>query len=317
MQKTLKNKFEITGIGLHSGKDVTAVVSPAPIDTGIQFKRCDINHCNFTRITPYNVSSTQLATTIECDNFQISTIEHFSAALYGMGIDNAYISVYGAEIPILDGSAKDIIDNILKVGIIEQNKPRKVLEVVKPVSINLDGKTVEIEPYDKFQVTFELDYDHPIIGKQIYTYNHSEEVFAQEIGLARTFGFKREVEALHSMGLAKGGSLDNAIVIGDEEGILNPGGLRVPSEFVRHKILDMFGDLALIGYKIKGKINAVKSGHQVNNVFARALLEATNSYIITDEVSNVEEKVSKKESSKVADKNLVGKSFITPSVNLA
>lgn len=318
MQKTLKKKFEITGIGLHSGKSFTAVVSPAPIDTGIQFKRSDVNHCSYTRITPYNVSSTQLATTIDCDNFKISTIEHFSAALYGMGIDNAYISVSGSEVPILDGSAKEIIDAILKVGIVEQNKPRKILEVTKPVSINLDGKTVEIEPYDNFEITFELDYEHPIIGKQIYTYNHREDNFAEEIGLARTFGFKREVEALHSMGLAKGGSLDNAIVIGDEEGILNPGGLRVSNEFVRHKILDMFGDLALIGYKLKGKINAVKSGHQVNNVFARSLLEATNSYVIVDEIQPVEEKVSKKVSSKVIEGKSIDKgAFIEPSINLA
>ncbi len=147
---------------------------------------------------------------------------------------------------------------------------------------------MEIEPYDGFQITFELDYPHPVIGRQIFTYDYNENTFHKEIGIARTFGFKREVEALWSMGLAKGGSLDNAIVIDDKEGVLNSEGLRAPNEFVRHKILDMFGDLSLIGYRLQGKIKASKSGHQVNNVFARTLLEATNSYVI-EEVQDKQE----------------------------
>lgn len=283
MQKTLAKPFSIEGVGLHSGKNFKAVVSPAPIDNGIRFKRADVKNCDFIRITPYNVSSTQLATTIDCDGLPISTIEHFSGAFYGMGLDNANVSVFGPEAPILDGSAKDIIENIVKSGIKEQNKVRKILKVTRPVSIGLDGKFVEIEPYDGFEITFSLDYPHPVIGKQSFTYNYSADSFHDEIGVARTFGFKREVEALWSMGLAKGGSLDNAIVIGDDEGVLNPEGLRAPNEFVRHKILDMFGDLALIGYRLQGRIKAVKSGHQVNNVFARALLESDNSYEIIEE----------------------------------
>lgn len=282
MQKTLAKAFTIKGIGLHSGKEFTAVVSPAPENTGIQFRRDDVRHCEYTRITPYNVSSTQLATTIDCGGLPISTIEHFAGAFYGLGLDNAYVSVSGTEVPILDGSAKEIMEHIEKAGLKEQKAPRKVLKVTRPVSIEYEGKTVEIEPYDSFQITFELDYPHPVIGRQVFTYDYDEKSFHKEIGIARTFGFKREVEALWSMGLAKGGSLANAIVIDDKEGVLNPEGLRAPDEFVRHKILDMFGDLSLIGYRLQGRIKASKSGHQVNNVFARTLLEATNSYVIED-----------------------------------
>ncbi len=286
MQKTVAKAFTINGIGLHSGKEFQAVISPAPCNTGIQFKRDDVRHCDYTRITPYNVSSTQLATTIDCGGLPISTIEHFSAAFYGQGIDNAFISVSGTEVPILDGSAKEVIENIEKAGILTQKEKRKVLKVTRPVSIEYEGKTVEIEPCDNFEITFELDYPHPVIGRQVFTYVYDENTFHKEIGIARTFGFKREVEALWSMGFAKGGSLDNAIVIDDKEGVLNKEGLRFPNEFVRHKILDMFGDLALIGYRLQGKIKASKSGHHVNNVFARTLLEATNSYVIEEETES-------------------------------
>ena len=296
MQKTIAKPFTIKGIGLHSGRDFQAVISPAPCNTGIQFRRDDVRHCDYTRITPYNVSSTQLATTIDCGGLPISTIEHFSAAFYGLGIDNAFISVSGTEVPILDGSAKEIIECIENAGYKEQNESRKVLKVTSPVSIEYEGKTVEIEPSNNFEITFELDYPHPVIGKQVFTYVYNENTFHREIGIARTFGFKREVEALWSMGLAKGGSLDNAIVIDDEKGVLNEEGLRFSNEFVRHKILDMFGDLALIGYRLQGKIKASKSGHHVNNVFAIALLEATNSYVIEEEKESKKIKNEKKES---------------------
>lgn len=307
MQKTIAKAFTINGVGLHSGKDFQAVISPAPVNTGIQFKRDDVRYCDYTRITPYNVSSTQLATTIDCGGLPISTIEHFSAAFYGQGIDNAYISVSGTEVPILDGSAKEIIENIEKVGVKVQDEKRKVLRVIRPVSIEYEGKTVEIEPSDNFQITFELDYPHPVIGNQVFTYTYDEKTFHKEIGIARTFGFKREVEALWAMGLAKGGSLDNAIVIDDKDGVLNKEGLRFQNEFVRHKILDMFGDLALIGYRLKGKIKASKSGHHVNNVFARTLLEATNSYVIEEE----------QEESSALEKNVSCSSFNNFSENIA
>lgn len=281
MQTTLVKPFNTQGIGLHSGKIFSLDVLPAPADTGIQFRRTDVQYCDFTRISPYNVSSTQLATTVDCGGLPISTIEHLVGSFYGLGVDNAYVEVSGPEVPILDGSAAPIVDIILKTGIKSLEKRRKILKVTRPVSVGLDGKTVDIIPNNGFTINFELDYAHPVVGRQVFRYVFNEESFSSEIACARTFGFRREVDALWSMGLAKGGSLETAVVI-DDDGVLNPGGLRVEREFVRHKILDMFGDLSLIGYRLQGEITAVKSGHQVNNIFARALLEASNSYEIVE-----------------------------------
>lgn len=281
MQTTLNKPFHIEGIGVHSGKVFAVDVLPAPADTGIQFRRTDVQYCEFTRITPYNVSSTQLATTVDCAGLPISTIEHLVGSFYGLGIDNAFVEVSGPEVPILDGSAAPIVDLIIEAGVKALDKPRKILKVTRPVSVGLDGKTVEIVPSNGFSINFELDYAHPVVGKQCLKYTLDESSFASEIACARTFGFRREVDALWSMGLAKGGSLETAVVI-DDDGILNPGGLRIDNEFVRHKILDMFGDLSLIGYRLQGEITAVKSGHQVNNIFARALLEASNSYHVVE-----------------------------------
>ncbi len=312
MQRTLAKSFTIKGVGLHSGEDFIVTVSPAPENTGIQFRRDDVLYCEYTCISPYNVSSTQLATTIDCGGFPISTIEHFTASFYGLGIDNAYISVSGIEVPVLDGSAKEIMDSIIKAGIKEQKQPKKVLKVTRPVSIEYEGKIVTIEPYNGFQITFELDYPNTIIGRQIYTYNYNEQTFYKEIGIARTFGFRKEVEALWNMGLAKGGSMENAIVV-DDSGVLNKDGLRMPDEFVRHKILDMFGDLSLIGYRLQGKIVAKKSGHQVNNVFARTLLEATNSYIIEEVKEQIEIECENVSESFPSDMSL---NHFTPSISI-
>lgn len=280
MQTTLAKPFKIEGIGLHSGRFFSAYVLPAPADTGIQFRRTDVLRCDFTRITPYNVSSTQLATTIDCGGLPISTIEHLVGSFYGMGVDNAFVEVSGPEVPILDGSAAPIVALILDAGISRLDKPRRILRVTKPVSVGFDEKTVDIVPSCGFSINFELDYDHPAVGKQIFNYVFDEKSFISEIAFARTFGFKREVDALWSMGLAKGGSLETAIVIDDR--VLNPGGLKAPDEFVRHKILDMLGDLSLIGCRLMGRITAVKSGHKLNNVFARTLLESVGSYEIIE-----------------------------------
>ncbi len=299
MQRTVKRSFKIEGIGLHSGDQFTVDVMPAPVDTGVRFRRTDVRLCDYTRITPYNVSSTQLATTIDCDGLPISTIEHLMAGLYGMGIDNAFVDVSGPEVPILDGSALPVVQMIKTAGIVQQEKKRQVLRITRPVSVSLDGKTVDAKPSNDFIITFELDYSHPAVGQQVFTYKHDYETYEDEIALARTFGFSREVDALRAMGLARGGSLDNAIVIGDETGVMNPEGLRRGDEFVRHKILDMYGDLSLIGYRIIGDITAVRSGHHINNVFARALLEATNSYEIVEEPDKVaSNSVGKRKSSK-------------------
>ncbi len=287
MQTTVAKKVELSGIGLHGGNVVRLEVSEAPADTGIQIRRSDIINSEYYKLTPYTVVSTQLATTVNCGDHSISTIEHFMGSFYGLGIDNAFIDVSGPEVPILDGSAKDIVESLLEVGIKTFNKPRKILKITKPIRFEVDDKYVEIVPSDYgLDIDFILDYKNSVIGSQKYSYYHSKLNFINDIAFARTFGFEKEVEALRSMGLARGGSLENAIVV-DGDQILNPDGLRSRDEFVRHKILDILGDLALIGYRLQGKIIAFKSGHNLNNLFARAMLEATDSYDILETDSSV------------------------------
>jgi UDP-3-O-[3-hydroxymyristoyl] N-acetylglucosamine deacetylase len=281
-QTTVNSSFSFSGVGLHSGKEMPVVVSPADANTGVQFRRSDVQNCPWVRITPFNVMSTQLATTIQCGDFPISTIEHLMSAMYGLGVDNAYIEVGGPEIPILDGSALPIAKQICDVGILQQDAKRKYLVFERSISLEHDNKTVSAEASDKPLITFEIEYPHNAIGKQIRTLELSPETYIETVSIARTFGFKQEIEALWKMGLAKGGSIDNAIVVDNEEGILNPGGLRASDEFVSHKILDLIGDLALVGYRLQGHIYAVKSGHHVNNLFARKLLEAPNTYQIIE-----------------------------------
>ncbi len=287
MQTTVAKKVELSGIGLHGGKVVRLDISEAPVDSGIQIRRSDIANSEYYKLTPYNVVSTQLATTVNCGEHSISTIEHFMGSFYGLGIDNAFIDVSGSEVPILDGSAKDIVESLLEVGIKSYDKPRKIIKVTKPIRYELDDKYVEIVPSDYgLDIDFILDYKNSVIGSQKYSYYHSKLNFINDIAFARTFGFEKEVEALRSMGLARGGSLENAIVV-DGDQILNPDGLRSRDEFVRHKILDILGDLALIGYRLQGKIRAFKSGHNLNNLFARSMLEATDSYDILEADSSV------------------------------
>jgi UDP-3-O-[3-hydroxymyristoyl] N-acetylglucosamine deacetylase len=277
-QTTINREFSFSGVGLHSGKDMPVSVLPAEADTGIQFTRSDVQNCPFVRITPFNVTSTQLATTVTCGDFPISTIEHLVSALYGLGVDNAYIKVGGPEIPILDGSAEPIVQMILSTGIVPLEAKRQYLYITRDIGVEIDDKAVHASPCDDFKVTFEIEYPHAAIRQQTLTVTVTPETFSNEIANARTFGFQSEVEALWKMGLAKGGSLENAIVLDGNDGILNPEGLRHKYEFVSHKILDLIGDISLVGYQIKGHIHAKKSGHHVNNLFARKLIESLNSY---------------------------------------
>jgi UDP-3-O-[3-hydroxymyristoyl] N-acetylglucosamine deacetylase len=253
-------------------------VLPAPADTGLQFARSDVQNCPFVRITPFNVTSTQLATTISCGDFPISTIEHLVSALYGLGVDNAYIKVGGPEIPILDGSAAPIVNLITSVGILPLAAKRKYLCISRDVLVEKDEKVVLGSPSSGLSVTFEIEYPHAAIRQQTLTLDLSPTVYRDTVANSRTFGFKAEVEALWKMGLAKGGSMDNAIVLDDKDGILNPEGLRHKDEFVSHKILDLIGDVSLVGYRMTGHILAKKSGHHVNNLFARKLVESLNNY---------------------------------------
>lgn len=279
-QTTVKKTITIDGIGLHSGQTMSMSIHPAFADSGICFKRSDVG-TEYTRVTPYTVTSTMLATTIKCGEHTISTIEHVMSALYGLGIDNAMIEVSGPEVPILDGSSIPFVVRLLEAGIRDLPKPVKYLKVNKKIRLEKDGKWVEIIPSRFFKITFDIDFESDSIGQQRAYFEVNPETYAADIASARTFGFRKEVESLYQMGLAKGGSLENAVVI-DGDDILNPEGLRFKDEFVRHKVLDMIGDVSLMGYRILGHIRAYKSGHQLNNIFARQILESKDSYDIIE-----------------------------------
>lgn len=279
-QRTLKNVIEMESVGLHTGEPMHVTIHPAYPDTGICFRRSDVD-CDYTRVSPYTVTSTQLATTIQCGNHTISTIEHLMAALYGLGIDNAKIDVSGPEVPVFDGSSSYFVNAISEAGIAEQAKARKFIKFKKRIRLEKDGKWIEIIPSRFFKVTFDIDFDNEFIGQQKAFFNVTPESFKKEIAPARTFGFKHEVEQLWQMGLAKGGSLETAVVI-DGKDIMNPEGLRFRDEFVRHKMLDLMGDISLLGYPIFGHIRAYKSGHNLNNLFARTLIESANYYSIIE-----------------------------------
>ncbi|PLX67008.1 MAG: UDP-3-O-acyl-N-acetylglucosamine deacetylase [Denitrovibrio sp.] len=279
-QRTLKSVIEMEGIGLHTGEKMSVKVHPAYPDTGICFRRSDVE-CEYTRISPYTVTSTQLATTIQCGNQTISTIEHLMAALYGLGVDNAKVEVSGPEVPVFDGSAIAFVDAIVKTGIAEQAKARKFIKFKKRIRLEKDGKWIEIIPSRFFKVTFDIDFENESIGQQKAYLQVTPDSFVKELSPARTFGFRQEVEQLWQMGLAKGGSLDTAVVI-DGDDVMNPEGLRFRDEFVRHKMLDLIGDISLLGYPIFGHIRAYKSGHNLNNLFARTLIESANYYSIVE-----------------------------------
>ena len=280
-QTTIKNKVSFSGVGLHTGKFINVNILPAYADTGIQFVRSDKKDSKPVKVSPFNVYSTHLATTLKCGEYSISTIEHLMSALYGLGIDNALIEVEGSEVPILDGSAMPIVELLKSADVEKLSKARKYLKFKKKIRIEKDGKWIELIPSRFFKTTFHISFDNEIINEQKAYFKVTPEIFASEIAKARTFGFKKDVEAIWKMGLAKGGSLENAVVIDDDK-VLNPEGLRYQDEFVRHKVLDLIGDLSLIGYRFYGHVRASKSGHQLNNLFAKALLESTNCYSVIE-----------------------------------
>ncbi len=259
-QHTTKKKVSFAGVGLHSGKRVKLTVKPAPADTGIRFVRSDLDHKVTIPAYMNRVVNTFLATTISEDNVRISTTEHLLAALHGLGIDNAVIELDNNEVPIMDGSAAPFVRMLRKVERKRQKAARKVLKITREIFWKQDGSEIRILPYDGLKITCGIDFDHPMIKNQSYTINVSPDSFIKEIASARTFGFLEEVEKLRENGLALGGSLDNAIVV-DQTGILNDEGLRFPDEFVRHKILDLLGDLALLGCPLQGHVIANKAGH--------------------------------------------------------
>ena len=271
-QRTINSPTEINGIGLHSGAEIQLRLRPATADTGILFHRRDGDRVVCIKAAAENVIDTRMATVLGRDGLSVSTVEHFLAALSACGIDNLHVDINGPEIPILDGSAAPFIRQIQKVGTTNLGSSRKFIAIRKPIELIEGEKRINIIPSRFFRITFDIAFEHKAIALQQYSMKFSTESFNRDIAPARTFGFLHEVEFLKANGLARGGSLDNAVVI-DEQGVMNPEGLRFQDEFVRHKILDACGDFSLLGHPMLGHIRAFKAGHDINAKMVRKILE--------------------------------------------
>lgn len=280
-QRTLKQAAKVTGIGLHSGKKVTLTLRPAPANTGIIYARTDLKPVVYFPASAESIRDTQLCTCmINDEGVRISTVEHLNAAMSALGLDNLIVEVDAAEIPIMDGSSSPFIYLLLDAGIEEQDAPKKFIRIKESVRVEEGDKWAEFKPYSHgLKLDFTIDFAHPMITKEVRNYKmeFSAQHFIQQLSRARTFTFMKDVEYLQSIGLALGGSLDNAIVL-DEYRILNEEGLRFKDELVRHKMLDAVGDLFMCGYNILGDFKAYKSGHGLNNKLLRAVLANENAW---------------------------------------
>ncbi|SHJ78189.1 UDP-3-O-[3-hydroxymyristoyl] N-acetylglucosamine deacetylase [Malonomonas rubra DSM 5091] len=272
LQRTIEKSITISGIGLHSGARINLKLRPAEANTGIVFYRTDGEQTIAIKASHENVVDTRMATVIGSQGATVSTIEHFMAALSAFGIDNLNVDIDGPEVPVLDGSAAPFIREIQQAGIKALPQSRKFIAIRKPLEIIEGEKRISIIPSRFFRITFDIAFDHKAISVQQYSMKFTTENFCKDIASARTFGFLQEVEYLKANGLARGGSLENAVVI-DNDGVMNPEGLRYPDEFVRHKILDACGDFSLIGHPILGHIRAFKAGHDLNAKMVQTILE--------------------------------------------
>lgn len=272
-QRTLTNVMKATGVGLHSGKKITLTLRPAPINTGIIFRRVDLNPVVEVPALAENVGDTTLSSSLTKDGEHISTVEHLLSAMAGLGIDNAYIDVNAPEVPIMDGSSGPFVFLLQSAGISEQDAPKRFIRVKRAVEVVDGDKYVRFTPFDGFKITFGINFEHPLFKDkpQTSTLDFSTTSYVKEVSRARTFGFLSEYEYLRSRNLALGGNLDNVIVM-DDFRILNEGGLRYEDEFVKHKILDAVGDLYLLGHSLIGAFEGYKSGHALNNQLLRTLL---------------------------------------------
>jgi UDP-3-O-[3-hydroxymyristoyl] N-acetylglucosamine deacetylase len=280
-QKTINSKISCSGVGLHNGIKSSITLFPAPCNTGIVFRRTDIGGENGVIKANYkNVIGTNLGTTLTNQfGVKVSTIEHLMAAIWGCGIDNLFIDINSSEVPIMDGSSEPFVFLIECAGINIQEEPRRILEIIKKVRVEDKDKFVEVEPSREFSIDLHIDFDNKQIQEQKFDYHSTFTSFKNDICRARTFGFKHEIDHLHKIGLAKGGSLDNAILV-DENGIVNQEGLRYRDEFVRHKTLDFIGDIYLAGYYILGHFNASKAGHGINNKLLNELFKDESAWRI-------------------------------------
>ena len=261
-QKTIKNDICVTGLGLHSGREISVRLRSAQANCGISFRRVDLSGAPTIAATLKNVTSTTLATTLGHGENKISTVEHLMAAFSALGVDNVLVEANGPELPVFDGSAAEWVSLLTETGLVEQNAPRKIYKVTRPFRVSVGDKSIEVRPASRFSVEAHIDFGGAI-GRHCFYYVESGRAFTREISRSRTFCQLKDVEMMQSRGLALGGSLDNAVVVGDD-GILNPGGLRYDDEFVRHKILDFIGDLAMAGASVVGQFVLRKPGHELN-----------------------------------------------------
>ena len=278
-QRTLKSSVRATGVGLHTGHKVTMVLRPAPIDNGIVFCRSDLPGNPAVPARALNVSNTVMATVIEKDGARVSTVEHLMSAFAGLGIDNAFVDVSAEEVPIMDGSAGTFVFLLQSAGIEVQAAPKRYVRILEKVEIEQGDKRVRLEPFNGFKIGFSIEFAHPVFEPDHSTVemDFAEVSFVREVSRARTFGFTQEVEMMRSKGLARGGSLDNAIVV-DDFRVLNAEGLRMEDEFVKHKALDAVGDLYLLGRPLIGAFYGHKSGHALNNQLLRKLIAQTSAW---------------------------------------
>ncbi len=278
-QRTIKRAIKSTGVGLHTGRKVVMTLRPAQPNTGIVFRRVDLERPVDIRAEARAVTDTRLCSALEGGGAKVATVEHLMSALAGLGIDNLYVDLAGPEVPIMDGSAGPFVFLLQSAGIEEQRAPKRFFRIRRPVEVRDGDKWARFEPYDGFKVSFSIVFDHPVFERstQSLTIDFAETAYAKEVARARTFGFAQDVEALRNAGLALGGSLDNAVVL-DEYRVLNSDGLRYADEFVKHKVLDAIGDLYLLGHPIIGAFTAHKSGHALNNQLLRATLEQADAW---------------------------------------
>jgi UDP-3-O-[3-hydroxymyristoyl] N-acetylglucosamine deacetylase len=272
-QRTLKNTIRATGVGLHSGEKVYLTLKPAPVDSGIIFRRTDLDPVVEILAHAENVGETMLSTTLVKDGVRVATVEHLLSAMAGLGIDNCYVELSAAEVPIMDGSAGPFVFLLQSAGIAEQEAPKKFIRIKREVMLEEEDKSATFVPFEGFKVGFGIDFDHPVFQgrSQHASVDFSSTSFVKEVSRARTFGFMRDIEKLRSMNLALGGSVENAIVVDDYK-ILNEDGLRYDDEFVKHKVLDAIGDLYLLGNSLIGEFRGYKSGHDLNNKLLRKLI---------------------------------------------
>ena len=278
-QRTLKNAIRATGVGLHTGEKVYLTLRPAAPDTGIVFRRTDLDEPMLIEARPENVGDTRLSTTLTKNGVRVSTVEHLLSAFAGLGIDNAYVDLSASEVPIMDGSAGPFVFLIQSAGIEEQNVAKKYIRIKKPIEVRDGDKWARFEPFNGFKVTFSIDFDHPVFenSSQTTEVDFSTTSFVREVSRARTFGFTRDMEMLRKNNLALGGSMENAVVV-DDYRVLNVDGLRYEDEFVKHKVLDAIGDLYLLGHSLIGEFRGHKSGHGLNNKLLCELLANESSW---------------------------------------